>query len=52
MLGDKYRVTAHRCLFPVIRRMRRSKTLSNKIGGVLVNGFRPFIPAVLPFLVP
>ena len=50
MLSDKHRMTAHGRLFPVIGGMGRCKTPGNKIGGVLVNGFGTFVPAVLPFL--
>ena len=51
MLGDKYRVTAHGRLFPVVCRLCRGKTLFDKIRGMLVNGIRSFVPAVLPFLI-
>ena len=48
MLGDKYRVPAHRRLFTVIRNMRCRQPAGNKIRRVLVNDLRPFIDTVLP----
>ncbi|KFG90801.1 hypothetical protein BV98_001332 [Sphingobium herbicidovorans NBRC 16415] len=34
MLGDKYRMATHWCLFAVVSRLRWCKTLRNKIGGM------------------
>ena len=48
MLGDKYRMPAHRRLFTVIRNMRWRQPAGNKIRRVLVNDLRSFIDTVLP----
>jgi hypothetical protein len=48
VLGDKYRMTAHRRLLAVIRDIRRCQSAGNKIRRVLVNDLRPFIDTVLP----
>lgn len=47
MLGDKYRMAAHRRLFAVVFWLGGRKPLGDKILGVTGNGFRPFINTVL-----
>ena len=49
MLGYKHRMAAHRRMFSVIGGVRGRKTLSNKIGGMPINGIGTLVPAVLPF---
>ena len=51
MLGDKHRVATHGRLLAVVCGLRGCKAFSDKIGGMLVNGFGAFVPAVLSFLI-
>ena len=50
VLGDEYRVSAHRSLFAIVRNLRRSQAPGDKISRVLVDNFRPLIIAILAFL--
>jgi hypothetical protein len=48
MLGDKDRMPAHWGLLAVVDGHGRRQTTGNEIRGVLIDSFRPFVPAVLP----
>ena len=50
MLGNKYRMPAHRCLFAVIWNDRRRKPHSDEVGSMMLNGFHALVHYVLPVL--
>ena len=52
MLGDKYRMAAHRRLLTVVHRFGGRQPLADKIPSVLVDDLRPLIKTVLPLFDP
>lgn len=52
VLGDKYRVPAHRRLLAVISNLRRGQPFGDKICRVAVDNLRPFIITILPLFHP
>ena len=50
MLCEKYRMTSHWRLLPVVRDLRRRKPLCNKIFGMAANGIHTFFCNIVPIL--
>lgn len=50
VLCEKYRMTTHRRLLPVIGDLRRCKPLCNKIFGMAANGVHTFLHDIVPIL--
>jgi len=51
VLGDKHRMSAHRCLLAVIGDVCRCKPCSDEVGSVALNGLQALVRYVLPVLI-